>query len=163
MLIISKVRVIEHWFYHLEQSSLEQILSEILEKTTVKNWRALVKIGPLLGESKVEIKRLDEYLWKYKKDSFLPHGRDDEPMADVQPILLTTDAESAENADVIFLIGGAEMTEFGTAKRCITILNGSDETDKATARTRWKQAKAASQTTAYWRQDERGKWEQPFK
>ncbi len=155
--------MIEHWFYHLEQSSLEQILPEILEKTYAKKWRALVKIGPLLGEGAAEIKRLDEYLWKYKKDSFLPHGRDDEPMADAHPIVLSTNAVHADGADVVLLIGGAEMTEFGVAQRCITILNGHDETDKATARTRWKQAKSANQITAYWRQDDRGKWEQPFK
>lgn len=155
--------MVEHWFYHLEQSSLEQILPEILEKTYTKKRRALVKIGPLLGEGTAEIKRLDEYLWKYKKDGFLPHGRDDEPMADAQPILLSMDAASAEGADVILLIGGAEMTDFDKAQRCITILDGNDETDKTTARTRWKQAKKDGLTTAYWRQDDRGKWEQPFK
>ncbi len=155
--------MVEHWFYHLEQSSLEQILPEILEKTYAKKWRAIVKIGPLLGEGMAEIKRLDSYLWLYKKDSFLPHARDDEPLSDVQPILLTTESMNAGGSDVIILIGGAEMVDMTGVTRCITILNGSDEKDKSIARMRWKQAKSDGLTTAYWRQNDHGKWEQPFK
>ncbi|MBL4869918.1 MAG: DNA polymerase III subunit chi [Robiginitomaculum sp.] len=155
--------MVEHWFYHLEQSSLEQILPELLEKTYANKWRALVKIGPLLGEAPLELKRLDDYLWAYKKDGFLPHGRDDEPLADAQPILLSVDKQSLSGEDVILLIGGAEMGDVSSAKRCITILNGADDEDKTIARTRWKQAKDDGLVTAYWRQNDFGKWEQPFK
>ncbi len=155
--------MVEHWFYHLEQSSLEQILPDILEKTAAKKWRALVKIGPLLGEEKAELKRLDEHLWSYKNGSFLPHGRDDEPLAEHHPVLLSTQCQSAGDADVVIMVGGAQMEDVSTAKRCITILNGASEEDKLIARERWKDAKQSGLTTAYWRQDDYGKWEQPFK
>lgn len=155
--------MVEHWFYHLEQSPLEQVLPDILEKTYAKKWRALVKVGHLLGEPKAELRRLDEFLWSYKKDSFLPHGRDDEPMADKQPVLFSIDAQSPDGADVVILIGGAEMPDVSTATRCITILNGNDDQDKAVARARWKQAKDAGLSVAYWKQDDYGKWGQPFK
>lgn len=155
--------MVEHWFYHLEQSALEQVLPDILEKTYAKKWRALIKVGPLLGEAQSELKRLDDFLWSYKKDSFLPHGRGDEPMADKQPILLSPDAQNPDGADVVILIGGAEMQDVTSATRCITILNGHDDQDKAVARTRWKQAKDEGLTVAYWKQDDYGKWGQPFK
>ncbi|MBL4766244.1 MAG: DNA polymerase III subunit chi [Rhodobacteraceae bacterium] len=155
--------MVEHWFYHLEQSALDQILPDILEKTHAKGWRAIVKIGPLLGDPKDELTRLDEFLWTYKKDSFLPHGRDDEPMAGNQPVLLSTDCQSAGEADAVILIGGAELNDLDGVSRCITILDGADEQDKAVARTRWKLAKDAGLSTAYWKQDDYGKWEQPFK
>ena len=153
----------EHWFYHLEQSSLEQILPDILGKTYAKGWRALVKVGPLLGVPNVQLKRFDDYLWTFRKDSFLPHGRDDEPMAEHHPILLSTDCQSLGDADVVILIGGAEMDNVEGAQRCITILDGNDDADKAIARGRWKRAKSDDLSVAYWKQDDFGKWGQPFK
>ena len=147
----------------MEQSSLEQILPELLEKTYANKWRALVKIGPLLGEAAAELKRLDDYLWTYKKDGFLPHGRDDEPLSDAQPVLLTHSSQTLSGEDVVFLLGGAEMDDVNSAKRCITILNGADDEDKSIARRRWKQAKDDGLVTAYWRQNDFAKWEQPFK
>ena len=152
----------EYWFYHLQQSPVEQVLPDILEKTYAKGWRALVKVGPLLGEGTPELGRLDKFLWTYKKNGFLPHGRDDEPLADQQPILLTIQgADNSDGADVVVLVGGAKMDDIGQAQRCITILDGGDEQDKRIARARWKTAKDAGLKTAYWRQDDYGKWMQP--
>jgi DNA polymerase-3 subunit chi len=153
--------VTEHWFYHLQQSPLEQILPEILEKTYAKGWRTLVKVGPLRGEAVGEMQRLDEFLWTYRQDAFLPHGRDDEPLADQQPICLSTDALSPANADVVVLIAGAEMDDVSKTVRCITMLDGADDNDRKIARTRWKAAKDAGVKTAYWRQDDHGKWIKP--
>ena len=33
----------EVWFYHLERTSLDQALPELLEKTLARGWRALVR------------------------------------------------------------------------------------------------------------------------
>ena len=151
----------EFWFYHMQQSPLEQVLPDILEKTTAKGWRSVAKIGPLRGDETAEMKRLDEFLWTYRKDAFLPHGRDDEPLADRHPIRLSTDAISVENADVVLLMNGAEMDDVQGAIRCITLLDGADEQDRKIARARWKKAKDDGHKTAYWRQNDHGKWVQP--
>ena len=100
-------------------------------------------------------------MWTYKQDGFLPHGRDDEPMAAEQPICMSVDAETAAGYDVAVLIGGAELGDVGDVQRCITILDGGDAQDRATARARWKQAKEDGLTTAYWKQDDYGKWMKP--
>jgi len=152
---------VEHWFYHLQQSSLEAVLPDILEKTRAKNWRALLKVGPGAGPAQAEMARLDKFLWTYKQDAFLPHGRDDEPLADKQPILLSVTCEKAQDVDAVILVGGAQMQDISGAKRCITILDGRNEQDKAIARKRWKQAKDAGLATAYWQQDDHGRWVKP--
>lgn len=151
----------EHWFYHLQQSPLEQVLPDILEKTYAKGWKTLVKIGPLRGDATAELQRLDEYLWTYRQDMFLPHGRDDEPLADQQPICLSTDRLSPEDAQVVILVAGAEMDGLDSTIRCITMLDGASEEDRAIARGRWKKAKADGLKTAYWQQNDHGKWVQP--
>ncbi|MCF6220685.1 MAG: DNA polymerase III subunit chi [Robiginitomaculum sp.] len=152
---------VEHWFYHLQQSSLEAVLPDILEKTLAKGWRALVKIGSANGAADGEMARLDKFLWTYKQDAFLPHGRDDEPIADAHPILLSCTCENVETADAVILVAGAEMQDVSGATRCITILDGRNEEDKIVARKRWKQAQDAGNPTAYWQQNDHGRWVQP--
>lgn len=153
--------MVEHWFYHMQQSPLEQVLPDILEKTYVKGWKTAVKIGDLNGDAKSELKRLDEFLWMYRKDSFLPHGREDEPQADMHPICLSTDRQAAEDADVVLLVAGAEMADVSGAVRCITLLDGASDQDRNIARARWKKAKDDGLKTAYWKQNDHGKWIQP--
>jgi len=152
---------VEHWFYHLQQSTLEAVLPDILEKTRAKGWRALLKVGSCVGTPIAEMARLDKFLWTYKQDAFLPHGRDDEPLAEHQPILLTHTCEKAQGVDAVILVGGAEMADVSGATRCITILDGRNEQDKAVARERWKRAKDAGLSTAYWQQDDHGRWVKP--
>ncbi len=152
---------VEHWFYHLQHSTLEAVLPDILEKTRAKNWRALLKVGPCSGAPDIEMARLDKFLWTYKQDAFLPHGRDDEPLAEHQPILLTTSCEAAKNVNAVILVAGAEMQDVSAAVRCITILDARNEQDKSVARKRWKQAKGENLTTAYWQQNDQGAWAKP--
>ncbi len=154
-------RTMEYWFYHLQQSTLEAVLPDILEKTLAKNWRTLVKIGPSNGAAEAELQRLDKFLWTYRQNAFLPHGRDNEPLAEAQPILLTCTSEKAENVDVVILLAGAEIKETSNVIRSITILDGRNEEDKSVARKRWKRVKDAGYDTAYWQQDDNGRWVQP--
>lgn len=153
--------MVEHWFYHMQQSPLEQVLPEILEKTYAKGWKTAVKVGDLNGAPQSELERIDEFLWVYRKDSFLPHGREDEPLSDQQPISLNIDRKSCDGADVVVLVAGADMADVSGAVRCITLLDGSNDQDRQIARARWKKAKNDGLNTAYWKQNDHGKWVQP--
>jgi len=143
----------EVWFYHLERSGLEQVLPELLEKTLQRGWRALVR-----SPDPERIEHLDGWLWTYRDDSFLPHGPADEAGAARQPILLSTEPENANGADVLFLIDGAEAGALDGYQRCILLFDGRDEAALAAARQRWRDVKAAGHPASYWRQAERG-WE----
>ncbi len=153
--------MVAYWFYHLEHSSLEAILPDILEKIRQRGWRALLKVGSCHGSAQAEAARIDTYLWTYRQNSFLPHGRDDQPFADRQPLLISTDAKTVDNREVVVLVNGAEIEDVASARRCITILDGRNGQDRQIARQRWKNAKTAGFETAYWKQDEHGRWIQP--
>ena len=112
----------DYWFYHLEASTVEGILPGLLEKTRQKGWRALVKLP------EAQLKEMDDYLWTYKEDSFLPHGRDDEPMAEQQPITLSADIMDADGHEAVFLLGGAEIHDMSGVERCMVMINGRSET-----------------------------------
>jgi DNA polymerase-3 subunit chi len=143
----------EVWFYHLERTSLDQALPELLEKTLARGWRALVR-----GASRERVEHLDGWLWSYRDDSFLPHGVEGEPLAERQPILITTAMENLNRADALFLIDGAEAGEIGDYARCVLLFDGRDEAAVAAARGRWPAFKAAGCAVSYWRQGEAGGW-----
>lgn len=143
----------EYWFYHLEASSVEGVLPGLLEKTLQKGWKALVKLP------EAQLKEMDDYLWTYKDDSFLPHGRDDEPLADQQPITLSANAISAEGHAAIFLLGGTDIVNMSGVERCMVMINGRSQEDVMRERKRWKTLKATGATLSYYQQNDRGSWE----
>ena len=143
----------EYWFYHLEGSTVQGVLPGLLEKTLAKGWRALVKLP------EVKLPELDDLLWTFRDDSFLPHGRDDEPMADWQPILLSHSSEDAKGFDAVFLLEGAEVANMAGVSRAMVMINGRSEDSVLRERQRWKTLKESGATLSYYQQNAQGRWE----
>src|SRR5476649_1463872 len=120
------------WFYHLERTSLDQALPELLEKTLARGWRALVR-----STARERVEHLDSWLWSYRDDSFLPHGVESEPQAERQPILITTGMGNPNAAQALFLIDGADPGDISAFERCVLMFDGRDEAAVAAARQRW--------------------------
>ena len=146
---------LEYWFYHLEASTLEDVLPGLLEKVQQRGWTALVKLG---GAAEDRLAELDQYLWTFRDNSFLPHGRDDEPLADVQPVLLSATAATAGGKDCVLLVDGAEVDDMSGVTRAIVMINGRNSEDVKRERGRWKKLSDAGASLAYFQQDERGGW-----
>lgn len=140
-------------FYHLTRRRLEQVLPELLEKTLQRGWRAVVK-----GGSEERIQQLNGDLWTYGRASFLPHGVKADGFADKQPVYLTTEDERPNNADVLFLVDGADAENVSVYARVCDLFDGNDEDAVQAARARWKRAKDAGHTLTYWQQSETGGW-----
>ena len=144
----------EIWFYHLERSSLEQVLPDLLEKTLARGWRAQVR-----ARDEARLDDLDERLWTWKDDAFLAHGKAGELHEARQPIVLTTGQANENAAQALFLVDGAEPGDVTGYVRCITLFDGRDEAATAEARVRWKGFAAQGLPVSYWRQTEDGRWE----
>lgn len=143
----------DYWFYHLEGSTIENVLPGLLEKTLAKGWRALVKLP------QDKLLAMDGLLWTFRDDSFLPHGRDDEPMADWQPVLLSSDLDTATGFDAVFLLGGTEVKDVSGVARVMIMINGRSEIDVKSERQRWKVLKNNGASMAYYQQNGEGRWE----
>ena len=141
-------------FYHLERAALEAVLPSLLEKTLERGWRAVVQAG-----SAERLAALDEALWTYRADSFLPHGTARDGHPDAQPIFLTTGSDTPNGAGVRFLVDGAEPESYAGFVRMVFLFNGLDAEAIAQARAQWKAAKAAGCGVTYWQQSESGHWE----
>lgn len=144
----------EVWFYHLERSALEQVLPGLLDKTLARGWRGLVRTT-----SAERAEGLDQHLWTYRDDSFLPHGLANEPLADRQPVLITTEQDNGNKADALFLIDNAEPGSLDAYERCIILFDGRDEDQLAAARGRWKTLKAEGRPVSYWKENPDRGWE----
>jgi DNA polymerase-3 subunit chi len=144
----------ELWFYHLERSELERALPPLLEKCLQRGWRALVR-----GGAADRLEALDTALWTYRDESFLPHGRDVDPAPERQPVLLTTLAGNANNAQALFLIDGADPGDISCFERSSLVFDGRDARALELARSQWKQARDAGLAASYWRESAAGKWE----
>lgn len=145
---------VELWFYHLERSDLEAALAPLLEKCLQRGWRALVR-----GGAEARLDALDQTLWTYRDESFLPHGRAGRDDPSRQPILLTSALDNPNAAQALFLIDGAEPGEISGFERACLLFDGRDEPALNQARARWKEAKAAGVDASYWRESAAGRWE----
>lgn len=146
-------------FYHLTQNSFQQALPGLLEKCLERDWKVTIQL-----ENDAQRDMLNDHLWTYRDDSFLPHGAQVESEnrggADPQdhPIWLTTSPENANESSVRFLIGAAVPGGIDNYVRVIYLFDGRDEDSVSAARERWKIEKKAGHELTYWQQDEEGRW-----
>ena len=144
-------------FYHLERQSLEQALPILLDLSMQRDWRVVVQAG-----SPERVKMLNEHLWTYQDDSFMPHGAAGDMDADDaarQLIWLTDSPETPNNAQVLFLVYGADRTEIKQFERCIYMFDGGDEEAVKQARDKWKVLSDEDYKLTYYQQNHAGKWE----
>ncbi|MGL4241950.1 MAG: DNA polymerase III subunit chi [Beijerinckiaceae bacterium] len=145
----------EVFFYHLQGQSLEQTLPQLLERTLQRGWKAVVR-----ASSAERLKALDDHLWTYADESFLPHGVENDVQAGAFPVVLTLGGERLNGADVCFAVDGAQLPETEGWARSVLIFDGGDPEALDAARQQWKQVKAKGLAATYWQQTPEGRWEQ---
>ena len=139
-------------FYHLALSPIERVLPRICERLIEGGERLLVVAVPEL------LAQLDEQLWTYAPDAFLPHGRSDKPGAKDQPILLSDQMDPLNGAANVALADGVCRDEALSFARSFYFF---DNGQLDTARGAWRALKSKAEAEArYWKQNEGGKWVQ---
>ena len=146
----------EIWFYHLQSQPLERALPTLVEKAAARGWRVIVQTVDDL-----RLKTIDDLLWTYSPESFLPHGTSREANAARHPVLLTTEAGNANAAALRMYVEGAEVDlEPGSAtyERVILLFDGGNDEELAGARRQWSRLKGQGFALAYWQQGDDGRW-----
>jgi DNA polymerase III subunit chi len=145
--------VAEIGFYHLTRTGADRALPPLLGRTLAAGQRAVVLCG-----STARVKALDAALWACPDPDWLPHGTAESGDADLQPIWLTTEDEAPNGARFLFLIDGTSSARLSLFDRVFDLFDGSDTEAVASARERWRAAKAAAHSLTYWQQQAKG-WE----
>ncbi len=139
-------------FYHLASSPLERVLPRICERLVEAGERLLLVAG------EEQLGQLDELLWTYSAESFLPHGRREGRAPESQPILLSRTMEGLNGAANVALADGVWREEALGFARTFYFF---DNSHLDTARGSWRTLKANKEATPrYWKQDAGGKWVQ---
>lgn len=140
-------------FYHLTRAPIERVLPTIAEKVLAGGGRLLI----VSDEAEARAK-LDQLLWTYKPESFLPHAQAGGERDAVQPVLIAQDLGAANGARNVALVDGVWRDEALGFDRAFHFF---DEDRIAEARAAWKAlADRDGVERRYWKQDEAGRWQQ---
>lgn len=145
-------------FYHLVRQPLEQVLPKLLEKALDSGARAVVLVG-----SEERLRFLDERLWTYRDDSWLPHGGRAAGDPVLQPVYLTTTEENPNDATILVACDGAQPHSLEGWARCLDLFDGNDPDAVEAARRRWKAWKDQGHELIYYQQGENGGWQEKAK
>lgn len=140
-------------FYHLQTTTLDKVVPVLAERVAGTGKRLLIKT---MAE---QAAHLDSLLWTYRPDSWLPHGVAGEGFESEQPVLIASDGENANRADIVMLTDGGTLDEIKGFERCLNIFDGNSAESVAAARLFWKSVVAAGFEAYYWAQNDAGKWE----
>ncbi|MBJ3761716.1 DNA polymerase III subunit chi [Maribius pontilimi] len=143
------------YFYHLTRRPLEDVLPTLLEKALGAGWRICVR-----GGNDARLRQLDDALWTYRDDSFLPHGMAGGDTDAAQPVLLTTSPDLPADVVCLMSVDGAQVTadEVARLERVCVIFDGTDAAALDKARAQWRALTKAGISSQYW-SEESGKWE----
>lgn len=143
------------YFYHLTRNPVEETLRTLLGKALGAGWRVAVR-----GTDPGRMEWLDQKLWLGPEETFLPHGLAGGPHDADQPVLLTTQAQLANDAACLMTVDGADVAsqEVQALERVCVLFDGSDPEAVQTARGQWKTLTGAGCGAQYW-SEESGRWE----
>lgn len=139
-------------FYHLETRPLEAVIPQLLEKTIERGWRAVVECG-----SRERAEALDAQLWTFRDDGFVPHGLAGDGNDALQPIILTTETDNPNGANVRFFVDRAVPQSPEDYQRIVFLFSGLDPDAVAEARLAWRALKPGNEVS-YWQQEPDGRW-----
>lgn len=135
-------------FYQLSRQPVDQMLPRLAERVLADGARLLI-----VADDAALLGTIDDALWSYRPESFLPHGRVDADGAADQPVLLADTIDAANGASHVAIADGRWRAEALSFTR-LFYLFGSDTLEEA--RQAWKMLDAGERH--FWKQDERGKW-----
>lgn len=142
-------------FYHLQTQTLEQALPKLLMKAYGTDKKIVLR-----AQDSKQVEDLNQLLWTFHPNVFLPHGSKKDGYAELQPIWITDKDENPNDAEILVLTHGVESDSVGDFEMCCDMFNGFDDEQVKSARGRWKGLKDAGHELTYWQQTEQGGWEQ---
>jgi DNA polymerase-3 subunit chi len=145
----------EFRFHHLERRRLDSALPALLEAALAEGARVVVQAADAATRD-----ALNERLWTYREDSFLPHGGPGDGDPATQPVFLTETDETPNGAGLRVLLNPADALRFAAAAiaRVVVLFDARDEATLAAARAAWKALRDAGAAPSYWREGEEGEW-----
>ena len=142
-------------FYSSAPLRVENTLFTLIEKSLEKGYKSL-----LLFLDKENCSAIDEKLWTYKQNSFLPHSSEDEEISneiDI-PIYLSTKNENPYKAELLFSIDGFLPDNINNFERLIIIIDVNDKVLLEEYRKYYLDIKKDFEDIVFYKSNDDGKW-----
>lgn len=106
--------------------SPQRFACRLAEKAWQSGHRVLIR-----AESEFDAQRIDELLWTYRPDSFVPHGLCSNPLDKELPVLIGNGAEPQGELDVLINLGHSVPLYYDRCSRVAEIVGNTDEAREA--------------------------------
>lgn len=142
-------------FYSTAPLQVEKTLFALLEKSLEKGNKSL-----LLFKDKEKCLSINEQLWTYKQNSFLPHISEDDQMYDNidVPVYLSTKNENPFKAELLFSIDGFLPDNIEHFERVIIIIDVNDELLNEKYKNYYLDINKNFEDIVFYKSDDNGKW-----
>ncbi|MEC9074731.1 MAG: DNA polymerase III subunit chi [Pseudomonadota bacterium] len=142
-------------FYSTAPLQVEKTLFTLLEKSLEKRNKSL-----LLFKDKEKCLSINEQLWTYKQNSFLPHISEDDQIYDNidVPVYLSTKNENPFKAELLFSIDGFLPDNIDHFERVIIIIDVNDEILNEKYKNYYLDINKNFEDIVFYKSDDNGKW-----
>jgi DNA polymerase-3 subunit chi len=142
-------------FYSTAPLQVEKTLFALLEKSLEKGNKSL-----LLFKDKEKCLSINEQLWTYKQNSFLPHISEDDQIYDNidVPVYLSTKNENPFKAELLFSIDGFLPDNIEHFERVIIIIDVNDELLNEKYKNYYLDINKNFEDIVFYKSDDNGKW-----
>ena len=142
-------------FYSTAPLQVEKTLFALLEKSLEKGNKSL-----LLFKDKEKCLSINEQLWTYKQNSFLPHISEDDQIYDNidVPVYLSTKNENPFKAELLFSIDGFLPDNIDHFERVIIIIDVNDELLNEKYKNYYLDIYKNFEDIVFYKSDDNGKW-----
>ena len=142
-------------FYSTAPFQVEKTLFTLLEKSLEKGNKSL-----LLFKDKEKCLSINEQLWTYKQNSFLPHISEDDQIYDNidVPVYLSTKNENPFKAELLFSIDGFLPDNIDHFERVIIIIDVNDELLNEKYKNYYLDINNNFEDIVFYKSDDNGKW-----
>jgi len=142
-------------FYSTAPLQVEKTLFALLEKSLEKGNKSL-----LLFKDKEKCLSINEQLWTYKQNSFLPHISEDDQIYDKidVPVYLSTKNENPFKAELLFSIDGFLPDNIDHFERVIIIIDVNDELLNEKYKNYYLDINKNFEDIVFYKSDDNGKW-----
>ena len=142
-------------FYSTAPLQVEKTLFALLEKSLEKGNKSL-----LLFKDKEKCLSINEQLWTYKQNSFLPHISEDDQIYDNidVPVYLSTKNENPFKAELLFSIDGFLPDNIDHFERVIIIIDVNDELLNEIYKNYYLDINKNFEDIVFSKSDDNGKW-----
>lgn len=142
-------------FYSTAPLQVEKTLFALLEKSLEKGNKSL-----LLFKDKEKCLSINEQLWTYKQNSFLPHISEDDQIYDNidVPVYLSTKNENPFKAELLFSIDGFLPDNIDHFERVIIIIDVNDEILNEKYKNYYLDINKNFEDIVFYKSDDNGKW-----